>query len=945
MTVLLCSATRLASATAACLAVCSIAADPRLSAAAQTVTATTGAINGVVTDGTKAVLPGVAVSLSGPALMTSRTVISDETGGYRFSAVPTGDYAVTFELPGFETSVRDGIHVGLGFTATVSVELHAGRVSDTVTVNGSPVVDVSSTRVTTHFDSEKLASLPGARDVFALLANTPGVAMSKMDVGGNNALSLLEYTAYGLRAATGVNRNEVEGIRVGGANGSNDNYLPDFASFSEIAITAVGHTASMPVPGTLGQYVSKSGGNAYHGGIYADFQNEAWEATNIDDDQIARGVAGGPGLDVRDVNRLQQFRDFNADLGGYLRKDKAWWYAAYRSTAVEQQSAWLLDAPGALTAVVGTGKVTYLLSPRQKLVGYVQHQVFEQPSFFAFGASQPIQTSDALPHNRFLATVWKTEYNAAVSDALFVEVRVGSYHADTALTSKSTAPRIADVGANTVSGGTLAFGRIINRPQVNGSLSFQKTGWGGSHTLRIGGEYMLDKVVSPTNGYDNPCNCVSTLNNGVPVQVQILLGPNVSKNNLATSAAFVDDTWRLNRAVTLSLGVRLDRYQPILPDQEGPTGQTFPAIDPVLTFSNWGPRVGMSTDLTGDGKTVLKLQYGRFWVYPAPIFTAAVNPNASGWSQTYLWTSDANANGRWDRGEEGRLIAVSGGSSTTRLDPDISNTSVDQGSAYLEREVAPNVALRTGVVLNARRQPYGTINVSRLLAAYSVPVAIVDPGPDGQLGSADDGGTLNAYNLSAAALSAAPVNLTTNLPDSNSEYYTWEITATKRQTGRWSLLASFTETWSHEAALGTGNDFTPNALINASGTQVRFKTWQAKLNGTVNLPWGLRVVPVMRHQSGQPFARTFVQVLNYGSATIKAEPITASRTPDITLLDVRTEKVFRINTVRLTGFFDVYNLLNTNAEQTLSTSSGGSWLRPTAITGPRILRIGARLDW
>ena len=123
-------------------------------------------------------------------------------------------------------------------------------------------------------------------------------------------------------------------------------------------------------------------------------------------------------------------------------------------------------------------------------------------------------------------------------------------------------------------------------------MSFLKTGWGGSHTFRIGGEYMSDRVVTPIYGYGNPCNCVSTLNNGVPTQVQILLGPNVSKNDLTTAAGFVDDTWRLNRRVTLSLGMRLDRYQPILPAQEGPAGQTFAAIDPVLTFNNWGPRVG-----------------------------------------------------------------------------------------------------------------------------------------------------------------------------------------------------------------------------------------------------------------------------------------------------------------------------------------------------------------
>ena len=380
-----------------------------------------------------------------------------------------------------------------------------------------------------------------------------------MDVGGNNALSLQEYTAYGLRATTGVNRNEVEGIRVGGANQASDNYLSDFASFSEIAITAVGHKASMPVPGTLSQYVSKSGGNAYHGSLYADFQNEALEATNIDDDQIARGLSGGPGLDVRSVNQLQLFRDFNADVGGYLRKDKAWWYAAHRSTAVEQRYAWLLDTAGTLTAVVNTGKATYMLSPRQKLVGYLQRQVFAQPSFFVLNVSQPLETSDALPSNAFTAKVWKGEYNAALTDALYGEVRVGAYHADTVLTSNSTGPRIADIGANTVSGGALGLGRRIFRPQVNGSLSFLKNGWGGSHTLRIGGEYMSDQVVSPTDGYGNPCNCVSTLNNRVPTQVQILLGANVSKNDLTTSAGFVDDTWRVSRQVTLSLGLRLDR--------------------------------------------------------------------------------------------------------------------------------------------------------------------------------------------------------------------------------------------------------------------------------------------------------------------------------------------------------------------------------------------------
>ena len=315
----------------------------------------------------------------------------------------------------------------------------------------------------------------------------------------------------------------------------------------------------------------------------------------------------------------------------------------------------------------------------------------------------------------------------------------------------------------------------------------------------------------------DPCNCVSTLNNGVPTQVQIQTGTNVSKNDLATAAGFLDDTWRVTPHVTLSLGLRLDRYQPILPAQQGPTGEEFAAIDPVLTFNDWAPRVGMTAGLTGDGKTVVKLHYGTFWVYPSPLFRyrPSLPIRRGGPGRTHGSTMPTGT-GDGLQVKTGDLRSVSGGSTSTRLDPEIANTFAHQASAYIEREVAADFAVRTGLRADPRGAlTDGTINVSRPLDAPSIPVAVADPGPDGRLGSADDGGTLTAYDLTAESLNAAPVNLTTNLPDSNSEYTTWEITATKRQNARWSMLASFTDTWTREAALGIGNDFTPNALINA----------------------------------------------------------------------------------------------------------------------------------
>ena len=280
-----------------------------------------------------------------------------------------------------------------------------------------------------------------------------------------------------------------------------------------------------------------------------------------------------------------------------------------------------------------------------------------------------------------------------------------------------------------------------------------------------------------------------------------------------------------------------------------------------------------------------------------------------------------------------------------RLDPEIDNAYVTQASAYLERELSTDLGVRTGVVVNMKRQWQATANLSRPLDAYAVPIAIIDPGPDGRPGTADDGATLTARQLTAEALAAAPVNLTTNLPGSDSEYYTWELSATRRPRSAWSLMASVAHTWSHDAVFASGNDFTPNTLINATVNQDRSRTWQAKVYATIKLPRDFLLVPVVRHQSGTPYARTFVQTLNYGTAIIKTEPIASNRTPSITLVDLRVRKAFRLSRIQLMGLFDIYNLFNSNAEQMLTTSSGAAWQRPSVITGPRVVRVGARLQW
>jgi hypothetical protein len=143
---------------------------------------------------------------------------------------------------------------------------------------------------------------------------------------------------------------------------------------------------------------------------------------------------------------------------------------------------------------------------------------------------------------------------------------------------------------------------------------------------------------------------------------------------------------------------------------------------------------------------------------------------------------------------------------------------------------------------------------------------------------------------------------------------------------------------------------TPNDLINTSaGGKHVFTTWSAKAYGTYTAPHDIRITPMVNHHSGQPFGRTLQTPQNAlvpGTVIVLAEPVGARRMDNITLVDLRVEKGIRLNRDRqLAAFLDVFNLLNTNAEQNIIWLSGSSFVRPLTITPARIARIGLRVNW
>ena len=206
----------------------------------------TGTIAGRVTDASGLALPGVTISASSPALITPQTAsaaATDCTGSRLCLQVST---RWSSNSAGFGTLQREGIQLTLGFTATINAELALASLQESVTVRGdSPVIDLSNTRVQQNFKLQALQEIPNARDMWALLAITPSVQMSRIDVGGSRAGTQTGYAAYGY---SGQNRVLVENINVTEGTSGAGTYW-DYGSFEEIFFGTIGQGAEMPTPG------------------------------------------------------------------------------------------------------------------------------------------------------------------------------------------------------------------------------------------------------------------------------------------------------------------------------------------------------------------------------------------------------------------------------------------------------------------------------------------------------------------------------------------------------------------------------------------------------------------------------------------------------------------------------------------------------------------------
>ena len=199
-----------------------------------------GSIAGLVKDASGAVLPGVTVEASSPALIEkTRSVVTDGTGQYKIVDLRPGSYAVTFTLTGFSTVKREGIELSGSFTATVNADLKVGAVEETITVSGeAPLVDIQSATRQRVLDHDIIDAIPTGRLVQNLAVLLAGVSVTggltlngvgTQDVGGSSGNSVSQLASHGGRGLD--QRTTMNGLSLMLSAGVNNTpYVPNMAA-------------------------------------------------------------------------------------------------------------------------------------------------------------------------------------------------------------------------------------------------------------------------------------------------------------------------------------------------------------------------------------------------------------------------------------------------------------------------------------------------------------------------------------------------------------------------------------------------------------------------------------------------------------------------------------------------------------------------------------------
>ena len=633
-------------------------------------------LTGTVHDASGAVLPGVTVEASSPALIEkARSAVTDGTGQYRIINLQPGTYELSFTLPGFNTVKREGIQLSGTQVVTIPVDMKVGGVQETITVTGeTPVVDVQSVKREVVMNQSVIQTIPATRAAGALLNATPGLIVDTNGPALSPTMTFFNArsSAQNATSVAGEGRMTINGMTVAAArSGGVSSYIYDTVNSQEVAITVGGGLGESDIGGPVMNMVPKSGGNRFAGTGFASGSGSWSSGNNLSSDVTALN----PNL-TQPPKILKQY-DGSASYGGPIMKDRLWFYGSYRNLDTQTVMDGIVANANAGDPTrwdwVGSPTAARLVQDRQMIIGRLTAQAGK--SRFQFNSEYqhrcegtPLKTTTQGCHNRgsdwiglgnntapfqspeatstaargyFDAPYYINQgsWSMPVTSKLLLEAGYTAFRYNPlfgfpppdGITNLIPVTELSNA-VNPATG--LPFAPVANyryRGVEQWGWAVGKTdGWQasasyvtGAHSIKIG--YQGNRLDQLDQTLTDADNMSYTFNKGVPSSVTYWL-PDFGHRTLTNLAGvYAQDSWTRGR-LTLQGAVRWDRASSYSPVEGNGTTRlsqfnsapyAFPVVTGVNAYNDITPRVGIAYDVFGTGKTAIKYNWGRYLAYGA----------------------------------------------------------------------------------------------------------------------------------------------------------------------------------------------------------------------------------------------------------------------------------------------------------------------------------------
>ena len=885
-----------------------------------------GGVFGEVT-GSGAPLRNVRVTLARADVQGSTVEgFTDDGGRFRFAGLGWGEYQLHLAADGWHSRTIS-IQVRTASALWVGVSLAPPGSEQTLP---SQLLD-QSVWFGTQFSNLETEKLPNGRNIWALLEELePSTVTNRFEIAGLQAATPALFSVFG--ASWTENQYQLNGLNLTDPYNTGLPLInPGMDTLAEFRTATASKSATSFASGENLILESPEAGGALHGGAAVYGSGNSLQSNNMD--------AGLRNLGFPGPAQLNSLLDAEAQLGGKLPSQLA--ALPFFASLSTQQIAQDL---GGFAAPINAGVNRILAdftpwsrgSQRLSLLYGAQH-VFNSAQG-AMPAVAPTATTRGNDNfNQFQALWRQTPRSSTVSSVSFgvVNAIVSSrFQNGVQGTSVVDLPSLAFSGP-----APLATSGLRTGYEANAAVQSILYGW-GAHSLSVGFDWDRRDIV---NRWYSMGSALEVSVNGADRELVLWNTPTQAKQHVQNVAEYVQDSWRPWKWLALPIGLRIDTS----------TGQATGEARSI----NWTtvqPRLGFVAPLWAQG-LVLQGSWSRYGHVLEGRYLDFGSPAALG-AQVF-GLLDLGADGPGLPHELGPLLRVWGGPHSA-VDPRIARPYTDEFSFGLQE----NLANRLSASLRFfRRDDHRLVAIDNIGVPFSqyVPMQYPDPGSDGVLGTADDQ-VLTLYNENLSALGHDFLSLT-NPKGLHASYKGVEALISMRLQEAWGFSASFTAGQTF-ARTSPGNSpfqndigvvgtlaLDPNTLVMSQGRTYFDRGYTGKITAYYFAPHQFYLAAVATYFDGVPFGRLlFVNGFNQGPFFVRATPVGhpgGFQTELNSTLDARLARDFHLRRGVISGYLDVFNLLNLNNNTRESALTGPQFLLrvPLSVETPRTLRLG--LAW